>query len=160
MAGKIPKLYKMKDVYLHAKEMGLLKTHDGYMISEYEFSKAVHDSLMSAMSFSIKNREQVQLFADFSVYPVQTKCTRFIPKRIVTDDEGNVKKKNLNVADYGYSFAFLFMNSPKKYRGFKFTTAPKVKAIIMEERKKGVEFLDITRAAGDRKNSSYLSKSK
>jgi len=150
----------MNDIYLHAKKMGLLKTHDGYLISKYEFSKAVHTLLESAMELSIKKREPVQLFSCFSVYPVETKCTRYIPKRFITDENKELKLTNVNVVDYGYSFAFLFMNSPKKYRGFKFTTAPKIKDMIMEQRKKGVRFFDITRPAGTIKNTSCLPKMK
>ena len=157
MAGKIPKLCKMKDVYQYAKEKGLLKTHDGYTITEYEFSKIIHAVCFDAMQFSIENKEQVQLFGNFSIYPVQTKCTRYIPK-IYVKENGEIKRKNLDVSKYGYSFAFLFLNTPKKYRGFRFTTADKVKKIISQKRNSGIEFMDITLAAGDKNNSGYLPK--
>lgn len=158
MEGKIPKLYKMHDVYNLAKSMGLLKTSDGYIVSEYEFSKIIHSLYFEIMSRSIREKKPYEFLYEMTVYPVQTLCTRYIPKKIVKDESGELKKVSVDVSKYGFSFAFLFLGTNKKYRGFRFKTAQKIKNIITEARESGEKFFDITLSRKDQDNTFELLK--
>ena len=131
MAGKIPRKFKMKDIYDYCRANGMLTTQDGYVLSQDEFSKIIHHYYYNGMKFSIENNEPVRLFAKNFCLPVKTLCTHYLPIGI-------------DMSKYDYRFTFLFLSCSKKFRNFRFKTAPKIKKLIMEQVKLGTEYLDIT----------------
>lgn len=134
----------MNDVYEYAREKKMLITEDGYVISKYEFSKIVHCLYFDAIEKSIREKVPFELFKGMFCYPVTTLCTRYIPKRNRKAVENGLPL-NIDVKSSGFKFSFLFLSTPKTYRGFKFTAAKnKIKSIILDELSRGEKFLDIT----------------
>lgn len=133
----------MEDVYQYAREKGMLTTPAGYIISYYEFSKIIHSTYEKAMRNSIQDKKPYELFENMICYPVTTTCTRYIPRRNRKAVENGVEA-NIDVLKRGFKFSFLFLSTIKRYRCFKFTTAKKIKNIIVGELEKGEQFLDIT----------------
>lgn len=77
---------------------------------------------------------------------VKTKCIRYNPKRLsfYKDKDGNVIRKEVNCKpNFGYWY-FVFWDSPKNLRQYKFNIYKKYKFMFMEKVNNGFDYLDYT----------------
>lgn len=104
------------------------------------YFKICFDLLIKGYSVNLLNK-----FGTLDV--VKTKCIRYNPKTFsfFKDEEGNLIRKKISLnLNYGGYWYFVFWNSPKIYRQFKFKVDKKYKKRYMKMVNDGFDYLDIS----------------
>ncbi len=129
------------DKILKSMPKGITKSKS---INYRTFSKVVRLYLSIIFKDLIEGKTVVLLNKFGKLNVVKTQCIRYNPNKIYfyKDEKGNLVRKKLKLKlNLGYWY-FVFWDSPKIYRQFKFNIDLKYKHMYMNKVKKGFDYLD------------------
>jgi hypothetical protein len=115
----------------------------------YLFFKVVTVYLGLLMHEVIVKNKIVTLYQRLGyLFPVKSKCTRYIPSRkVFYRDENNklrMRYEKCNVTKRNLYWFFVFWNSPEKWRHYRFKEKLKWKKLLLKQYDDGMDYLDYT----------------